>query len=140
MDLRTAVLLLCSASLAAFANGQFRDNPDGRGYGGGGYGGGGFGGGLGGFGGFGYGGFGGFGIGWPFFPFINPYVGLALGPRHPRYKGNYMYYNGDYDGYIPSTTPAPYTSYDSSYSGGSSYGSASGNTSSSYGSGGYGGR
>ncbi|OQV22603.1 hypothetical protein BV898_03428 [Hypsibius exemplaris] len=87
------------------------------GYGGGGYGGGGYGGG--GYGGGGLG-FGGFGLGLPLFPFINPYISLTLGRRPNKWKNNYMYYNGDYDGYIPTTTPQPTTAY-VPYTGSSSY-------------------
>jgi len=50
-----------------------------------------------------YGGGFGYGLGIPFAPFINPFIGLELGPHHPKYKGNLAYYNGDYDGFIPTT-------------------------------------
>ncbi|XP_055351898.1 uncharacterized protein LOC129598154 [Paramacrobiotus metropolitanus] len=45
----------------------------------------------------------------PGYPFLNPYIGLDFVGRTDRYRGNYMIYNGDYDGYVPPTTPTPTT-------------------------------
>ena len=45
----------------------------------------------------------------PWFPFINPYVGINFVGKNDRYRGNYAVYNGDYDGYIQPTTVAPTT-------------------------------
>ena len=66
---------------------------------------------------FGFGGFGAF----PFFPLINPYVGVNLDfTGHSKYYP-YTYYNGDYDGIVPSTATESPNSVNS-YGSGGSYG------------------